>query len=288
MQSHPATIASVPSSNNGDLVFFLKAHRGFTSRIYPAATDTSDSQETSSSQTHLALIDGPYGGTHLDFANFGTVVLIAGSTGVTFMLPILLDLVFRAQKTKLVVKRIVFTWAVKTAKCTTWIEDELRHASEMLRSAGLELIIQVFVTADEEFVDYSSAENGRFHSHGDVNSEKHGCITNHLRTQEAATDAEKARSESNKSPAASNLSKVLEQKQNPPLYPKGIQNPLMSLSSGRPNICGIIAQAQKETKGEIGVAVCGPLGMTATTRRVVAGLEKADNGIYLHSENFGF
>src|SRR6266487_4567202 len=32
-QSHPATIASLSSSHDGDLIFILRAHKGFTRRI---------------------------------------------------------------------------------------------------------------------------------------------------------------------------------------------------------------------------------------------------------------
>ena len=42
-QSHPATIASVPTSHGGDLVFILKGHKGFTSRLLKSATNSSSS-----------------------------------------------------------------------------------------------------------------------------------------------------------------------------------------------------------------------------------------------------
>lgn len=49
-QSHPATIASVPSSNNGELVFILKEHRGFTSRLHKSATNSATSLLPTSSK----------------------------------------------------------------------------------------------------------------------------------------------------------------------------------------------------------------------------------------------
>lgn len=94
IQSHPATIASVPSSHDNDLVFVLKGHKGFTNRHLQFANSSTTAllpmtqQDTiAPQQTYTALIDGPYGGTHADFAAFDTVLLIAGSTGVTFILP---------------------------------------------------------------------------------------------------------------------------------------------------------------------------------------------------------
>jgi ferric-chelate reductase len=43
-----------------------------------------------------------------DFACYSSVLLIAGSTGVTFTLPILLDVAFRAQEQKLPVRDVTF------------------------------------------------------------------------------------------------------------------------------------------------------------------------------------
>jgi ferric-chelate reductase len=164
-QSHPATIASIPTSHEGQLVFFLRAHHGFTSRIHANASTVSLHKATAFPEpppapksTHLALIDGPYGGKQLDFASFGSVLLISGSTGVTFTLPILLDIAFRTQKHKLPVKEVTFIWTIKTSDCATWIDSELKNASDELAKAGIVFTIKIFVTADEEFVE--SEEEG--------------------------------------------------------------------------------------------------------------------------------
>jgi ferric-chelate reductase len=77
-QSHPVTIASTPTSHGGDLVFFLQARHGFTRRIQAGCTriDCLDSsidpekERALSATTYLALIDGPYRGSHLDFTAF--------------------------------------------------------------------------------------------------------------------------------------------------------------------------------------------------------------------------
>jgi ferric-chelate reductase len=49
-QSHPVTIASVPTSHGGDLVFILKGHRGFTSRLYKSASASASSLLPASSK----------------------------------------------------------------------------------------------------------------------------------------------------------------------------------------------------------------------------------------------
>ncbi|KAF8853911.1 putative FRE ferric reductase-like transmembrane component [Acephala macrosclerotiorum] len=264
MQSHPITIASTPSSANGDLVFILRAHHGFTSRIHLAAAPNPMSSE-STPQTHLALIDGPYGGTHLDFASFSAVVLIAGSTGITFILPILLDLAFRTQKSTLVLRELVFVWAVKTAGCVSWVEDDLRTASKMLRNAGIELSIKVFVTADTSFVEEPRTE------------------TQPPTVSQSLENIQVANYTTDQSLKASTTT---DEKAAPPAY-KAMSDTTVFLA-GRPEIRTLIAQAQERAGTEIGVGVCGPLGITSATRWAVAGLEKGDGGIYLHAESFGF
>jgi ferric-chelate reductase len=103
-------------SHEGRLVFFLRAHHGFTSRVHanPSVVSLREGspglppQSRYSKTVYLALIDGPCADEQLDLAWYSSVLLIAGSTGVTFTLPILLDLAFRAQKQNLPVRKVTF------------------------------------------------------------------------------------------------------------------------------------------------------------------------------------
>ena len=63
---------------------------------------------------------------------------------------------------------------------------------------------------------------------------------------------------------------------------------MTTIQSGRPDLKEIIKEAQGKADGEIGVAVCGPVELTAETRRVVAGLDWKGGSIYLHAESFGW
>ncbi|KAJ5684889.1 uncharacterized protein N7477_001234 [Penicillium maclennaniae] len=121
-QSHPATILSISSSHENKLVFILRAHRGFTQRLLQSAKSSStdlssavrdkegaigqNTQEIKEEE-FVSLLSGPYGGSHSDFAAFDTVFLIAGSTGVTFTLPILLDIAARSANHKLPVRKVL-------------------------------------------------------------------------------------------------------------------------------------------------------------------------------------
>lgn len=291
-QSHPATIASIPSSHEGKLVFFLRAHQGFTSRIHANANTVSlhgpeASPHADSKVSHLVLIDGPYGGKQLDFAAFGSALLIAGSTGVTFTLPVLLDLAFRSSKQRLLVTRVTFIWAVKTVACTSWIGEEVRNANEELGKAGIELSIRVFVTSDEEFVE---GGEGRDSSSATAHCECSGecsCIAlspEILPSIEANVLPEEIESQESGNNIANEKSKG-----QPPVYTGRRAGMVMAMQAGRPDLLEIIREAQSKMGGgqELGVGVCGPAGLTAETRRVVASLEGKGSGIYLHAESLG-
>lgn len=149
---HPATIMSTPQSHNGDLVFILRAYGGFTKRVFRAASHSSSSAEQDKS-TYLALISGPNGpsSSHKDFACFDTVFLIAGSTGVTFTLSVLLDLGQRAAAAaggRLPLRTVQFVWIIQKRSWLSWIADELQSAGSRLAQSGIEFSARIYVTRE--------------------------------------------------------------------------------------------------------------------------------------------
>jgi len=303
-QSHPATIASIPSSHCGDLVFILKSHRGFTSRLLKSATNSTTSllptkEEPSSSQpaeasTYIALVDGPYGSSHTDFCSFDTVFLIAGSTGTTFTLPILLDIAERAQKSRLPVKRVVFLWIVKNTSWTSWTAPELSSASQALLAAGIELSTRIYVTCDTKFTTGEEDQSKECGCTCDktlgpcccVSPDDSNNIVEILDKEELPNEkkgGEPAIQPRSQSPSVSygTKSSVL---------------PCANFYSGRPDIYSILWGILERAEGETGIAVCGPLGLNSDVRNIVVRCsdERAVHkgtgaeGIYLHSECFGW
>lgn len=88
-EAHPFTIASIPEvvndQNDRDLVFLIRARSGFTGRLGKQAVVDSPSRVS-------AFIDGPYG-CPPNLRIYSTCVLIAGGSGVSYTLPLLLDLI---------------------------------------------------------------------------------------------------------------------------------------------------------------------------------------------------
>lgn len=85
LEGHPFTISTIDtdSSQNSELKFLIQVRKGFTKRLY-------DADETKTIGT--ILVDGPYS-TPPRLVGYDSILLIAGGTGVSFALPLMLDVV---------------------------------------------------------------------------------------------------------------------------------------------------------------------------------------------------
>ncbi|MCJ1479029.1 hypothetical protein MMC13_007713 [Lambiella insularis] len=326
-QSHPATIASVPSSHDNDLVFFLQAHKGFTRRIREAAVTlrtenvlTKEKSEITElpAEQFVALIDGPYGASYSDFAAFDTAVLIAGSTGVTFTLPILLDIAHRASSQKLPIRSIVFVWMIKNTDCTTWIVNELQKAAESLSEVGIEIAVRIYVTCDPSFTE-SSEDTRKCGCDCDVRLGPCCCETG-LEEEEEEEDAITAAPSPQPSQLPNHKPDVSSLKSDaiPPSLPseskakgsttltlrplsrspsqtlKSRLHAFATLHSGRPDVKALLWNVLDQAQGETGVAVCGPAALNNAVRNTVAGVSDqrgaskgtGAQGVYLHCEGY--
>lgn len=297
-QSHPATIASVPSSHGGDLVFLLKSHKGFTKRLHESATSSSTPLLTeqekaesrqASQETRVALLDGPYGAPGADFAGFDSVLLISGSTGCSFTLPILLDLASRVRPTSerasnLPVKRIQFIWIVKNTNCTSWISAELQGAFDKLTAAGMEVEIRLHVTCDDRFTEGVQGEQKLAGCDCECDKSLGPCCC----VSPVEGDEEKSKDIVNVNSSSTSV-----------VSGSPVKNSLLkcaTFQSGRPDIYSIVSAVLEKAEGETGVAVCGPLGLSSKVRTTVAKLsdERAVHkgsgaqGVFLHAECFGW
>ena len=148
-QSHPATIASTPQSHGGDIVLLLKSHQSFTKRLLAAADEVGKTEN--GEHKHRILVEGPYGGKQTDFSVFDSICLIAGSTGITFVLSIVQSLAERVKATsgKVPFRRIRVVWAVKRNSDLHWVIDDLKRTQAGLHAFGFEIELNLFVTAED-------------------------------------------------------------------------------------------------------------------------------------------
>ncbi|KAH8118598.1 ferric reductase NAD binding domain-containing protein [Phellopilus nigrolimitatus] len=146
-EAHPFTIASTCNSLDGressekDVVFIIRGRTGFAKRL----RDHASSKGASSSVP--AYIDGPYG-CPPDLKGFSTCVLIAGGSGVSYTLPLLLDLVYHARKGTTLCQRTIFVWVVREQEHLNWISKLLTTA---LVSAPPLLIVEprIYITSSK-------------------------------------------------------------------------------------------------------------------------------------------
>ncbi|RHZ47671.1 hypothetical protein CDV55_100445 [Aspergillus turcosus] len=261
IQSHPATIMSIPSSHNGEMVLLLRAYKGFTRRIHEnkhgklkesGDGSSQERQPRSDMKQYVAVINGPYGASHAQFVSFETVILIAGATGVTFTLSILLDLAHRAALAAekgdkpYPVRKLIFVWLIRKAVCIEWISEELRQAASDLEKAGISFELQVYVTrSDSEEATLSN------------------------------------------SPALAPLDSTKEATQKPHVLNTYHSISGLSLNSGRPTWKDLLHRVLSEAQGESGVGVCGPLSLSVEVRKEVVSLSAhRARRIYMHVESF--
>ncbi|KAL7959838.1 ferric reductase NAD binding domain-containing protein [Trichoderma compactum] len=237
----------------------------FTKRLLKAA------QIEGHQSMHLTLIDGPYPSPHADFTCFDTLVLIAGSTGVTFTLSVLQDIAQRAKTHKILPLRTLhFTWVIKHQSWISWVSEELRTAISMLQEAGVETLCNIHITAEEGIV-------------GDEESAGRGQSQEQEKEQDGEADGR---------PVPDDEKVETSESQNRRTSDADI--PLAELHVGRPTFRTMLERRVNQAQGETAVAVCGPLGLSVAVRSAVVrisddlAVDKGSglDGLYLHVENF--
>ena len=206
LQNHPFTIASIPQ--DGRMEFFVKAESGGTRRFARHAEKTARSDvpiryvTTNSPEedtvfeaqkhhsqlencvvsrisvliicrTKTVTIEGPYGCLR-PLRQFDSVVLLAGSTGATFTLPLLRDILqgwkenaagiadgkqgLFSPHVGAATRHVRFVWVVKSRSQLGWLSEHLSSVStefetlqERLRDVKLELT--VYITCDDTFTE---------------------------------------------------------------------------------------------------------------------------------------
>jgi len=289
-QSHPFTIASIPNSRK-ELTFVVRAKAGFSRRIHKRAVSLlPTTAEPAKEKSFAVLIDGPYG-CPPNLVQYDTLVLIAASTGVTFTIPILLSAVDASNPH--CVRRIEFLWIVKAGSHFEWCAAEMRHAMQAAEDRGIELEITCCVTCDPSYTTNNpirhpfrrDAKPCACSCQSEISSE--ATFTEKLTPIEKAADRISIASVSpaSKSAVTSCCCSAGQ-----------AEDALVCVQAGRPDLRGVIERNLRIARGETGVAVCGPVGLMARTRTIVAELSDERGagkgtgayGVFLFGEGFGW
>ncbi|EMD40636.1 hypothetical protein CERSUDRAFT_111219 [Gelatoporia subvermispora B] len=256
-EAHPFTIASIPKALDGtegpaekDVVFLIRGRSGFTGRLRDHAAQ-------SGVCTVPAFVDGPYG-CPPDLTKYSTCVLIAGGSGVSYTVPLLLNLVHQARANESQVRRVVFVWAIRDADHLKWISKILSQALDAAQSTSLKIEPTIYITGAmpstpiPELARTGSAE----YTDGSVTP--------------TSPEPEK------------------EGKEYLPSYnaPK--------ITNGRPSIRRILQEEISASTGPVSVDVAGPSNLSQSVARVLASrvtspgeVLRGSPSVTLHVETFG-
>lgn len=314
LQSHPFTIASLPSDKK--MEFLIRSRGNGTKKFHICSSKYQllPSSENERTRKKSVVIEGPYGRIR-SLQQFDSVVFFAGGTGATFTTPLLRDVVRRwFINNQVVTKRIRFVWAIKSRDHLIWFRDQLervmKHAAES-RRIDLEVDISIYVTCIEA-LELGSLSAGLSCSPPNFVHADRAEVSTRL-SSSLATDEEKflIKTTSNNSSSTGDDSKLDNNDTcccNSPIINEDTAHnisccckpTILSFSSplkiltGRPHPRSIIRKMLEEAEGESAVVVCGPRGLQDAVRDSVLALsdERAVHkgtgaqGVWLHVEGF--
>jgi ferric-chelate reductase len=288
----------------------VRAHAGFSRRLYNRATSCLPT--TSSPRTEISfpvILDGPYGRPP-NFLQYDTLVLIAGSTGVTFTIPILMHALQSREAS--CVRRIQFVWIVKSGAHFEWFAKDIERALDMAEEKGVSLDVRGYVTCEPSYTT-----NFPIRHPTTTKKEAGGCCccqqldespseiqeittsTDSVTTNTPVPTNEKGTTSDEKVHLADEISLASDSSSEQMCKcngSAGTEESPISIATGRPDLRSILDRNLTLARGETGVAVCGPQGLMARTRCVVAelsdlrGSEKGTgaHGVALFGEGFGW
>ncbi|PSN65322.1 ferric-chelate reductase-like protein [Corynespora cassiicola Philippines] len=151
-QSHPFTPLSLPieGARAQRHSYIFRAKKGETRRIAELSarrcTRNSDKLTPGTDAKLSVVLNGPYGeNITSDLPRDANILCIAGGTGVTYVLPLLMDLASRPQNSD---RRFSLVWVVRHKQDMEWVAPELAALRSSARAMGLG--IRVFVTRGGE------------------------------------------------------------------------------------------------------------------------------------------
>ncbi|KAI1419126.1 ferric reductase like transmembrane component-domain-containing protein [Xylaria sp. FL1777] len=142
-QSHPFTPLNLPQTCNGTVShsYILRAKKGETKKITELALRK---LAVSPKATTPVILTGPYGESIAEaLIPEDNVLCVAGGTGITYVLPVLLDLI---QKPAVRDRKIQLVWAIRRKADLCWVEREIIAINNAAKSHGI--AVHIYVTRE--------------------------------------------------------------------------------------------------------------------------------------------
>ncbi|KAL0475055.1 ferric reductase like transmembrane component domain-containing protein [Neurospora intermedia] len=151
-QSHPFTPLSWPVEDGKGAVthsYILRAKGGETKKLAKIVQDklAGVPSEKAVTPTTPVILQGPYGESIVEGVTPDVNVLcIAGGTGITYVLPLLIDLL--RDRNMNPARKVELVWTMKRSEDVEWVEPEMEELRRLGAVHGL--IIRIFVTDDDD------------------------------------------------------------------------------------------------------------------------------------------
>ncbi|KAJ6560971.1 FAD-binding domain-containing protein [Mycena sp. CBHHK59/15] len=142
LSSHPFTVSSVHTTGEDNTVeLVLRVHGGITRALAQKVFGKPG-------WSTRVVVDGPYGGVHIPLQTYDRVVLLAGGSGATFTLPLLLDVAKAVKTGGAACKNIEFVVAIRDRDSYNWLESTVSAASALVPDPA-QLAVRVHLTRTE-------------------------------------------------------------------------------------------------------------------------------------------
>jgi len=268
-QSHPFTPLSLPGTKpdgQQQHSYIVRAKKGATKVLADIAAVSCGSglkektSETIAAPATPVILSGPYGASIVnDVLPQTNILCVAGGTGITFVLPVLLNLVNQQRSPD---RKVELVWAVRRDSDMAWIEQEL---DALRRASGaINLGVRIFVTRENERDDVNLTHQST--------EAKTPLVEDKLAISSASSSSE----EDHKAEALWS-------------GPFSVQHATSvdgSADSRHPNLGALVQDFVGSTvRGSTTVFASGPGGMISDLRKIVAGAnsgEKVWKGIERH------
>lgn len=255
-QSHPFTPLSLPvyGTDAQRHSYIFRAKRGETKKIATLSerriarkTDHRESHEALMADARLSVVlTGPYGeNTMRDLSIDSNILCIAGGTGITYVLPVLLDLASRPQTPN---RHMSLIWVVRRRSDIDWVAPELAVLKRKCKN--LRTGMHIYVTRASEEADLSVPAVSEKATANDCSKEIEPAATNSTSSTASVSSA---------------------------LSVHGVSKAELGLNhyQARPDLSAIVARFVDGTvRGGTDVFASGPGEMISDLRRIVAGVNQ--------------
>ncbi|KAK7998905.1 ferric reductase like transmembrane component-domain-containing protein [Apiospora marii] len=145
-QSHPFTPLNLPELKNGvvEHSYIVRAKKGETKKLADRAAAKLAENSGKAAATTPVIMSGSYGESIADNLTPDVNVLcVAGGTGITYVLPVLLSLVAQPGSKD---RKIELIWAIRKKSDMQWVQKELDAIHRASRTHGV--AVHIFVTRE--------------------------------------------------------------------------------------------------------------------------------------------